>query len=75
MNMSRTFTESVATIESLIQPTAPIETLLYLKIYTLKERKINDKIKTNNQLNNYYNIIKFTTYYYEKESYNYSNKI
>ena len=66
---------SEAMTESMSQPTAPSETLLYTNLSTVNEQYINEKIQANNNFNNNINIIKDFRNYYETETNNYNKKL
>ena len=61
--------------ESMSQPTAPSERLLYPNLSTVNEQYINEKIQANNKFNNNINIIKDIRNYYETETNNYNKKL
>ena len=61
--------------ESMSQPTAPSERLLYPNLSTVNEQYINEKIQANNKFNNNINIIKDIRNYYETETTNYNKKL
>ena len=61
--------------ESMTNPTAPSERLLYPNLSTVNEQYINEKIQANNKLNNNINIIKDMKNCYETETNNYNKKI
>ena len=61
--------------ESMSQPTAPSERLLYPDLSSVSERLINEKIQANNKFNNNINIIKDIRNYYETETNNYNKKL
>ena len=73
---------SKAMTESMTNPTAPSERLLYPDLSSVSERlireapekQINEKIQANNKLNNNINIIKDIRNYYETETDNYNKK-
>ena len=54
--------------ESMTNPTAPSERLLYPDLSSVSERLINKKIQANNKFNNKINIIKDIRNYYETET-------
>ena len=60
--------------ESMTNPTAPNERLLYPNLSTVNEQYINEKIQANNKFNNNVNIIKDIRNYYETETTNYNKK-
>ena len=66
---------SKAMTESMTNPTAPIERLLYPDLSSISERLKNEKIQTNNKFNNNINIIKDIRNYYETETNNYNKKL
>ena len=73
---------SKAMTESMTNPTAPSERLLYPNLSTIgeaasriKEQYINEKIQANNKFNNNINIIKDIRNYYETETNNYNKKL
>ena len=61
--------------ESMTNPTAPNERLLYANLSSLSERLINEKIQANNKFNNNINIIKDIRNYYETETNNYNKNL
>ena len=61
--------------ESMTNPTAPSERLLYPDLSSVSERLINEKIQANNKFNNNINIIKDVRNYYETETNNYNKKL
>ena len=61
--------------ESMTNPTAPSERLLYPDLSSVSERLINEKIQANNKFNNNINIIKDIRNYYETETNNYNKKL
>ena len=61
--------------ESMTNPTAPSERLLYPILSTVNEQYINEKIQANNKFNNNINIIKDIRNYYETETNNYNKKL
>ena len=61
--------------ESMTNPTAPSERLLYPNLSTVNEQYINEKIQVNNKFNNNINIIKDIRNYYETETNNYNKKL
>ena len=63
-----------AMTESMINPTAQSERLLYPDLSSVSERLINEKIFANNKLNNNINIIKDIRNYYETETNNFNKK-
>ena len=69
MKISKTMTESMS------QPTAPSERLLYPNLSTVNKQYINEKIQANNNFNNNINIIKDIRNYYETETNNYNKKL
>ena len=66
---------SKAMTESMTNPTAPSERLLYPDLSSVSERLINEKIQANNEFNNIINIIKDIRNYYETETNNYTKKL
>ena len=66
---------SKAMTESMVNPTAASERLLYPDLPSVSERLINEKIQANNELNNNINIIKDIRIYYENETNNYNKKL
>ena len=74
---------SKAMMESMTNPTAPSERLLYPDLSSVSEpllreaaeKKINEKIQANNKFNNNINIIKDIRKYYETEIINYNKKL
>ena len=66
---------SKAMAESMTNPTAPSERLLYRDLASVSERIINEKIRANNKFNNNFNIIKDIRNYYETETNNYNKKL
>ena len=66
---------SKAMTESMTNPTAPSERLLYPDLSSVSERLINGKIQANNKFNNNINIIKDIRNYYETETNNYNKKL
>ena len=73
---------SKAMTESMTNPTAPSERLLYPDLSSVSERliqevaekQINEQIQANNKINNNINIIKDIRNYYETETNNYNKK-
>ena len=61
--------------ESMTNPTAPSERLLYPDLSSVSERLINKKIQANNKFNNNINIIKDIRNYYETETNNCNKKL
>ena len=61
--------------ESMTNPTAPSERLLYPDLSSVSERLRNEKIQANNKFNNNINIIKDIRNYYETETNNYNKKL
>ena len=69
--------------ESMTNPTAPSERLLYPDLSSVSERlirevaekQINEKIEANNKFNNNVNILKDIINYYETETNNYNKKL
>ena len=61
--------------ESMTNPTAPSERLLYPDLSSVSERLINEKIQANNKINSNINIIKDIRNYYETETNNYNKKL
>ena len=67
---------SKAMTESMTNPTAPSERLLYPDLSSVSERLINEKIEANNNFYNNINIIKdIGRKYYETETNNYNKKL
>ena len=66
---------SKAMAESMTNPTAPSERLLYPNLSTVNEQYINEKIQANNKFKNNINIIKDIRNFYENETYNYDEKL
>ena len=66
---------SKARTESMTNPTAPSERLLYPDLLSVSERLINEKILANNKFKNKINIIKDIRNYYEIETNNYNKKL
>ena len=66
---------SKAMTESMTNPTAPSERLLYPDRSSVSERLLNDKIQANNKFNNNINNIKYIRNYYETETNNYNKKL
>ena len=66
---------SKALMESMTNPTAPSERLLYPDLSSVAERLINEKMQANNKFNNNINIIKDIRNYYETETNNYNKKL
>ena len=74
---------SKAMTESMTNPTAPSERLLYPDLSSVSERlireaaekQINEKIQANYKFNNNINIIKDIRNYYETETNNYNKKL
>ena len=66
---------SKAMTESMTNPTAPSERLLYPDLSSVSERLINEKIQANNKFYNNINIIKDIGNYYETETNNYNKKL
>ena len=74
---------SKAMTESMTNPTAPSERLLYPDLSSVSERlireaaekQINEKIQANNKFNNNINIIKDIGNYYETDTNNYNKKL
>ena len=64
-----------ALTESMTNPTAASERLLYPDLSSVSERLINGKIQANNKFNNILNIIKDIRNYYETETNNYNKKL
>ena len=58
--------------ESITNPTAPSERLLYPDLSSVSERLIDEKIQANNKFNKNINIIKDIRNYYETETNNYN---
>ena len=67
--------KSNAMTESMSQPTAPSERLLYPDLSSVSERLINEKILANKKFNNNINIIKDIRNYYGTETNNYNKKL
>ena len=65
---------SKAMTESMTNPTAPSERLLYLDLSSVSERFINENIQAK-KLNNNINIIRDIRNYYETETNNYNKKL
>ena len=61
--------------ESMTNPTAPSERLLYPNLSTVNEQYINETIQANNKFNNIINIIKYIRNYYETETNNYNKTL
>ena len=61
--------------ESMTNPTAPSERLLYPDLSSISERLINEKIQSKNNFNNNTNIIKDIRNYYETETNNYNKNL
>ena len=61
--------------ESITNPTAPSERLLYPDLSSVSERLIDEKIQANNKFNKIFNIIKDNRNYYETETNNYNYKL
>ena len=66
---------SKAMTESMTNPTATSERLLYPDLSSVSERLIDEKIQANDKLNNNINIIKDIRNYYETETNNYNKKL
>ena len=67
---------SKAMTESMNNPTAPSERLLYPDLSSVSERLINEKIQANNnKYNNNINLLKDIRNYYETETNNYNKKL
>ena len=66
---------SKAMTESMTNPTAPSERLLYQDWSSVAERLIDEKILANNKFNNNINIIKDIRNYYETETNNCNKKL
>ena len=64
-----------AMTESMSQPAAPSEKLLYPNLSAVNEQYINEKIQANKKFNNNINIIKDIRNYYETETNNYDKKL
>ena len=70
-------------MESMTNPTAPSERLLYPDLSSVSERlirvaaekQINEKIQANNKFNNNITVIKDIRNYYETETNNYNKKL
>ena len=69
MKKSKTMTESMS------QPTAPSERLLYPNLSTVNKQYINEKILSNKKFNNNINIIEDIRNFYETETNNYNWKL
>ena len=61
--------------ESMTNPTAPSERLLYPDLSSVSERLINEKIQANNNFIKNNNIIEDIRNYYETETNNYNRKL
>ena len=61
--------------ESMTNPIATIERLLYPDLSSVSERLINEKIQANNKFNNNINIKKDIRNYYKTETNNYNKKL
>ena len=61
--------------ESMTNPTAPSEQLLYPNLSNVDEQYINEKIQANNKFNNNFNIIKEIRNYYETKINNSKKKL
>ena len=61
--------------ESMTNPTAPSERLLYPNLSTVNEQYINEQIPANNKFTNNIYIIKDISNYYETETINYNEKL
>ena len=66
---------SKAITESMTNPTAPSERLVYPDLSSASERLLNEKILANNKFNNNINIIKDFRNYYETETNNNNKKL
>ena len=66
---------SKAMTESMTNPTAPSERLLYPDLSSVSKRLKNEKIRANNKFNNNINIIKVIRNYYETETKSYNKKL
>ena len=66
---------SKAMRESMTNPTAPSQRLLYPDLSAVSKRLLNQKIQANNKFNNNINIIKDIRNYYETETNNYNKKL
>ena len=66
---------SNAMTDSMTNPTATIERLLYPNLSTVNEQYINEKIRVNNKFNNNINIIQDIRNFYETETSNYNKKL
>ena len=66
---------SKAMTESMTNPTAPSERLLYPNLSIVNEQYINEKIQANKKINNKINIIKDIRNCYETETNNYNKKL
>ena len=66
---------SKAMTESMTNPTATSDRLLYPDLSSVSERLINEKIQANNNFNNNANIIKDIRNYYETETNNNNKKL
>ena len=61
--------------ESMTNPTAPSERILYPDLSSVSERLINEKIQANNKFNNNINFLEDIRNYYETEINNYKTKL
>ena len=61
--------------ESMTNPTAPSERLLYPDLSSVSERLINEKIQAKHKFNNNINNLKDIRNYYETETNNYNKKL
>ena len=66
---------SEAMTESMTNPTAPSERLLYPDFSSVSERLINEKIQANKKFNNNINFLKDIRNYNETETNNYNKKL
>ena len=61
--------------ESMTNPTAPSERLLYPNLSTVNEQYINEKIQANNKFKNNIKFLKDIRNFYEIETNNYNKKL
>ena len=61
--------------ESMTNPTAPSERLLYPNLSNVNEQYINEKIQAKNKFNNNFKIIKGIRNYYETKTNKYNKKL
>ena len=61
--------------ESMTNPTAPSERLLYPDLSSVSERLIKEKVQANKKFNKNINIMKDIRIYYETETNNYNKKL